>query len=483
MALGLGLNQTQLISWLLIPYLAAFVAALLPPLGPPLLLGCSLITVVIGLGQLLGAPALPVQLLGPQGVSLSLDSLAGWFVLLNGLLFLAVLLDGWQRQRARTSSTVLLVLLGGLNSSFVCTDLISLYVTLEVVGISAFLLILQSSGERVLWVALRYLLIGNTAMTFYLIGAGLLYSQNGTFAMAALRDFPIGAPLVFVLVGLLTKGGVFVSGLWLPRTHAEAPAEISALLSGVVVTAGALPLLRLATLSAPIAQVLQGLGLASALLGAVYGLLVSDAKRLLAWSTLSQMGLVVLSPLTGGLLALAHGLAKGALFLQTRTLASRDLALWRHSPLPLGVQVSLWLASLSIAGLPPLLGAAAKKPLDGLLPAPWSALVLLVSVGSVALYARLWGAPLSAGGGAGSWGSWFLLGGVIVAGWISPMGGAWLSTALVFGLGLLLHVLLERLRSGGRQPLPDLERLQDLIGSLGLVGAGLLLVARAGILP
>jgi multicomponent Na+:H+ antiporter subunit D len=483
MAFGLALTQAQLISWLLIPYLAAFVAALLPSLGPPLLLGCSVVTTAIGFGQLMGAPAQPMQLLGPYGVSLSLDALAGWFVLLNGLLFLAVLLDAWQRQQARSAGMLLLVLLGGLNTCFLCTDLISLYVTLEVVGISAFLLILQSCSDRVLWVALRYLLISNTAMTLYLIGAGLLYSQNGSFAMVSLRDLPIGAPLVFVLVGLLTKAGVFVSGLWLPRTHAEAPAEISALLSGVVVTAGALPLLRLATLSAPIAQILEVLGLASALLGAVYGLLASDAKRLLAWSTLSQMGLVVLSPLSGGLLALAHGLAKGVLFLQSRSLPTRDLALWQHTPLPWRVQLPLWLASLSIAGLPPLLGAAAKKPLDGLLPSPWSALVLIVSVCSVALYARLWGAPWQGPGAPGSWGSWFLLGGVIVAGMIVPAGGAWLSTALVFGLGLLLHLLLERLRSQGRQLLPDLEHLQDLIGSLGLVGAGLLLALRAGIVP
>jgi len=483
MAINPVLTQPLLLSWLLFPYLAAFVAALLPPVGPVLLLGCSLLTSGIGLGQLLGAPAQPLQLLGPYGVTLSLDALAGWFVLLNGLLALAVLLDGWQRRQASKATMLLLVLQGGLNTSFVCTDLISLYVTLEVVGISAFLLILSSRTDQVLWVALRYLLIGNTAMTLYLIGAGLLYSQTGSFAMAALQDLPFGAPQALLLVGLLTKAGLFLSGLWLPRTHAEAPPEISALLSGVVVTAGALPLLRLATLSGSIAVVLQGVGLASALLGAVYGLLASDAKRLLAWSTLSQMGLVVLSPLSGGLLALAHGLAKGALFLQARFWPSRELGEWRRRPMPWAVQLPQWLAALSIAGLPPLLGAAAKKPLDGLLDTPWSLLVLVVSVCSVALYARLFGAPFGAGGGSGSWGSWLLAGGVVTAGLLVPAGAAWLGTGLVFALGLLLHGALEPLRQSRWFALPDLERLQDLIGSLALVGAGLLVVARGGITP
>jgi len=483
MAISLVLTQPLLISWLLIPYLAAFVAALVPPVGPVLLLGCSLITSVIGLGQVLGAAAQPLQLLGPYGVTLCLDALAGWFLLLNGLLALAVLLDGWQRQQACKATMLLLVLQGGLNTSFVCTDLISLYVTLEVVGISAFLLILSSRTDRALWVALRYLLIGNTAMTLFLIGAGLLYSQTGSFAMAALQDLPFGAPQALLLVGLLTKAGLFLSGLWLPRTHAEAPPEISALLSGVVVTAGALPLLRLATLSGPISLVLQGVGLASALLGAVYGLLASDAKRLLAWSTLSQMGLVVLSPLSGGLLALAHGLAKGALFLQARFWPTRDLGQWRRHPMPWAVQLPQWLAALSIAGLPPLLGAAAKKPLDGLLGTPWSALVLVASVCSVALYARLFGAPFGAGSGFGSWGSWLLAGGLLTAGLLIPAGGAWLATGLVFALGLLLHLALERLCQRRLIALPDLEQLQDLIGSLALVGAGLLMVARGGISP
>lgn len=101
---------------------------------------------------------------------------------------------------------------------------------------------------------------------------------------------------------------MFVAGLWLPRTHAEAPAEISALLSGVVVTGGVVPLLRLAATDAVLLSAIRWVGMASAVLGVVYALNARDAKRLLAWSTLSQMGLVVLSPLSGGAMALGHGL-------------------------------------------------------------------------------------------------------------------------------------------------------------------------------
>lgn len=474
------IGSALLISWLLFPYLAAFSAALFPSLGPTLLLITSLLTLVVGALPLYTQAEQPLQLLGDLGISVTLDTQSSWFLLLNGLLFLAVLLDGWQRQQARSQMLLLLVLQGGLNTGFLCTDLVSLYVTLEVVGISAFLLILQTRSDRVLWVALRYLLIGNTAMTLYLIGAGLIYSQTGSFAFSSLQDLPFGAPLVFVLVGLLTKAGLFVSGLWLPRTHAESPPEISALLSGVVVTAGALPLLRLSMLHAEVAAVLQVVGLGSALLGSAYGLLANDVKRMLAWSTLSQMGLVVLSPMSGGLLALAHGLAKGALFLQARGFATRDLAQWQSTPLSWAVQLPIWVASLSIAGLPPLLGAAAKKQLEGLLMSPGSWLLLLLGVCSVALYARLLQAPLGTGSQGAAWGSWFLVGAVVVAGLHLAAGADVGATALVFGAGVAMHLLLERLRQRPLVQLPDLESLQNLIGSLGLVGAALLVLVREG---
>lgn len=271
-------------------------------------------------------------------------------------------------------------------------DLISLYVTLEVVGISAFLLILITRSERSLWLALRYLLISNTVMTLYLIGAALVYLDQGSFQLEAVATAGAAA-LSLLLVGLLTKAGLFLSGLWLPRTHAEAPAEVSALLSGVVVAAGIVPLLRLSVAVPTLATVLPTIGLASAGLGLLFALVEPEAKRLLAWSTLSQMGLVLLVPAAGGLYALGHGLAKSALFLVARRFPGRDLAGWAGRPLPTGVLVPLWIGSLSIVGVPPLLGFFAKSNLDRVLPGPTGLLLSLLSVGTAAVFARFWSAP------------------------------------------------------------------------------------------
>ncbi len=469
-------------AWLLVPFAAAFVAVLMPSLARGLVLVSSLITGLVGIGQLLGGSPLELDLLGALGVSLRLDGMAGWFLLLNGLLVSAVVLEGWMRPPVPLRSMLLLVLQGGLTVSCVATDLVSLYVTLELVGIAAFLLIVLPQSDNTLWIGLRYLLLSNTAMGLYLIGAALVYVQQDSFRMAALAGLPFGAPQVFLLIGLFSKAGLFLGGLWLPRTHAEAPPEISALLSGVVVTGGAVPLLRLAEVDQALLSPIRWVGMASAVLGVVYALSDGDAKRLLAWSTLSQMGLVVLSPLSGGAMALAHGLAKGALFLSARQFTTRQLHSWAASalsPLALGV---LWIASLSIAGLPPFAGYAAKKQLDSVLPEPWGLMVLLVSVGTVAVYARLWSVglqvkPPAPGALPVAWCQWLAFGLLLVplvlgAEALAPTwkpGIGLITTALVLAAGLLLQ---RWLRPG--QPLPVLERLDQLLGGVVVLGAGLL---------
>ncbi|MCP9799133.1 proton-conducting transporter membrane subunit [Cyanobium sp. Lug-B] len=483
-------GEALLIGWLLLPYTAAFLAALLPPLARGLSLLCCLATGAVALAIQAGALPASLSLLGPYGVSLQPDGLAAPFLLLNALVCGAVVLDSWRRTLPGPFLLLLMVLHGGLASAFVAVDLVSLYVTLEVVGISAFLLILGSRSERSLWLALRYLLIGNTVMTLYLVGAAVVYLAQGSFRLEAVAGAGAAA-LALLLVGLLTKAGLFLSGLWLPRTHAEAPAEVSALLSGVVVAAGIVPLLRLSGVVPALAAVLPVIGLASAGLGLVFALVEADAKRLLAWSTLSQMGLVVLAPAAGGLYALGHGLAKAALFLVARRFPGRDLAGWARRPLAAGVWIPLWIGSLSIVGVPPLLGFFAKAGLDRTLPGPTGLLLSLLTVGTAAVYARLWGAPLREAAApapaepAWSPGVLLLLAALVLLGaaeasrsWSPELLPAAAKATLVLAAGVGLHRLLHPLRHRPWFRLPDLEAFPDLVGGIGVVGAGLLVWIR-----
>ncbi|MCP9848896.1 proton-conducting transporter membrane subunit [Cyanobium sp. Morenito 9A2] len=496
------------IAWLLVPFLAAFITALAPHQGRPLTLLTSAATVAMAAAISAGWVPESLPLLGPLGVVLQPDALAAPFLLVNGLVVAAVVLDGADPGGDPTGGPspeppkgrlplLALVLLGALNSAVVAVDLISIYVALELVGVAVMLLLALGNDERDLWLALRYGLLSNTVMLLFLIGAGLVYLQQGTFALGA-APLAGGVPLALLVGALVSKGELFLAGLWLPRTNAQAPLAVSALLSGAVVSAGVAPLLRLAALTPPLVPVLQGLGVLCAGLGVVFALAETDLRRLLAWSTLSQMGLVVLWPATGALLALAHGLAKAALFLSARGVPSPDLRAWRQRPLAAATAVPLLLASGSIAGVPPLLGFAAKGALEKGALGPLEPWVALVGVGTVAVYARLWGAPVLGLGtpkegeadptaGMGSWslGALLLAAALLLLNlcpWVRPAWDALANDGLGWpllktGATVAAGVGLERWLETRRRPwgLPSLEGLDDLLAALVLLAAALVL--------
>lgn len=482
------------IAWLLLPFLAAFLAALLPRVARPLILLVVATTLAMALAAWLGWLPSELLLLGPLGVRLQLDPLASPLLLLTALVSAAVLVEGWGSDPDKPFLLLLLLLQGGIHSAIVASDLISIYVAQEVVGISTFLLLVQGNRAPQLWIGLRYLLIGNSVMLLYLLGAALVYREQSTFALEGLEQSS-GIALALLLVALFTKAELFISGLWLPRTNAVAPAAVSALISGGVVCAGLAPLLRIAAAVESVGPLLRWVGLASALLGLVFALAERRVARLLAWSTISQMGMVLLVPAAGGLYALAHGLAKAALFLVSERLPAVSLDAWRAQALPWRHGAPLLLASLSIAGAPPLLGFLAKEqvsmalddPKAGLLPAA----VLLLSVGTAAVYARLWRLPHNAAmvaeeGLPASPGALLLVAALLLLNltpwaleaWITLMGQG-MTTALLKSAGLLLAGLaLQRLWPTGASGfrLPDLEGFDDLLGGIALVGAALVLL-------
>ena len=223
--------------WITLPLLAGFSIYLLPKADRVLALGVTLVSLAYTLGVFLYPVSLSLSLLDSFGVLLLVDNLSAFFILTNTLVTAAVILYCWRTPKTSFFYTQAIVLHGSLNSAFICADFMSLYVALEVIGIAAFLLVAYPRQDRTLWVALRYLFISNTAMLFYLVGAILVYQTNQSFAFSGLLNAPLEA-LVLIVVGLLAKGGIFVSGLWLPLTHAESESPVSALLSGVVVKAG-----------------------------------------------------------------------------------------------------------------------------------------------------------------------------------------------------------------------------------------------------
>ena len=367
----------------------------------------------LGYGLTLAVRLEPVRLrlLDSFGVGLFLDDLTSFFIITNALVAIAVIFTLWESDKTPFFFAQVLMVHGSLNVAFASTDWISLYVALEVLGIAAFLLITYPGNERVIWVGLRYLLVSNVAMLFYLVGAVLVYESHHSFDFVGLGEAPPEAAAL-LLLGLLVKGGVFPLGLWLPMTHATAEAPVSALLSGVVVKAAVLALIRGALLVPQVEPVVR-------LLGVGCGVFERDVKRVLAWSTTSQVGFILAAPEVGGFYALAHGLVKGALFLLAGQLPSRNLAVLQQQGIPRTLGIPWALACFSISGFPLLAGFGAKVlTMKNLL--PWQVWGMTgAAVGTATIYAGAfflpW-KPLPTQLPAGFWGAMgVLLGGLLVA--------------------------------------------------------------------
>ncbi|NJL37627.1 MAG: cation:proton antiporter [Leptolyngbyaceae cyanobacterium SM1_4_3] len=345
------------IAWIAFPFFVGFVGYMFS-LGRYLALGVAIASTGYAL-LLFAEPPLTLQLLDSFGIALLLDPLSGFFILTNALVTAAVIFYGWQSDKTAFFYMQIIILHGSVNAAFACVDFISLYVALEVISIAAFLLIAYPRSDRSIWIGLRYLFVSNVAMLFYLVGAVLVYQASHSFAFTGLRQAPPEA-LALIFLGLLVKGGIFISGLWLPLTHSESETSVSALLSGVVVKTGVLPLIRCALLVEELDPLIRLFGVGASLLGMSYAIFEKDTKRLLAFSTISQLGFILAAPVVGGFYALTHGLVKTALFLIAGVLPSRSFKELHQKPIPTAIWVVLVMASFSISGFPLLSGFGAK---------------------------------------------------------------------------------------------------------------------------
>ncbi|NER81252.1 MAG: cation:proton antiporter [Leptolyngbya sp. SIO1D8] len=380
-------HETLTLIWILLPLFVGFGIYLLPQLDRVLAIAVSFISLGYGLWYVLNPAPVSLQLLDNFGVSLLIDGLSGFFILTNAVVTAAVIFYCWQSGKGAFFYTQAIILHGSVNAVFVSADLISVYVALEVISIATFLLIAYPRTNRSIWVGLRYLFVSNTAMLFYLLGAVLVYQATNSFAFEGLANAPSDA-IALIFLGLLTKGGIFVSGLWLPLTHSESETPISALLSGAVVKTGVFPLVRFALMVPSIDPIVRLFGVATALLGVSYAVFSKDTKRILAFHTVSQLGFILAAPLVGGFYALTHGLVKSALFLITGNLSSRDIKVLKKNPIPTSIWIALAIASFSISGFPLLAGFGAKVLTSKNL-VPWQVIGMnLAALGTAISFAK-----------------------------------------------------------------------------------------------
>ncbi|QDL09264.1 cation:proton antiporter [Brasilonema octagenarum UFV-E1] len=464
--------STITIAWIALPFFVGFTIYLLPKLDRYLALLLTLISAAYALQLFVEPLPLTLQLLDNFGVTLLVDQLSGYFILTNALVTAAVILYCWHSGKTAYFYAQTIILHGSVNAAFVCSDFVSLYVALEVSGIAAFLLITHSRSDRSIWVGLRYLFVSNVGMLFYLVGAVLVYQAHHSFSFSGLGVAPPEA-LALIFLGLLTKGGVFVSGLWLPLTHSESETPVSALLSGIVVKAGVYPLVRCALIVDQLDPIIRIFGVGTALLGVFYAVFEKDTKRMLALSTISQLGWILAAPGVGGFYALAHGLVKSALFLIAGALPTRNLNELQHKPINTAIWIALVITSLSISGFPLFVGFGAKMlTLKNLVPAQ-EIVMNVAAVGTAIVYAKFIFLPLG-GQGDVKPGFWtaviFLIGGLIAANVVyyeAYTVANIVKSLAIIGVGWLGYFLIFR-RSVLKLP-RVLEQFDHLIGVMSLM--------------
>ena len=292
----------------------------------------------------------------------------------------------WLRNTGNKGSFVVcwLMTLTGCVGVFLAADLVGFYFLLAVLSVGASGLVLQGGTSKALRASAVYLGVALFAEAFLLAGLVLLavVMPHGSLlirdAAAAISTSPWrDLTLALIVVGLGMKAGLVPLHFWMPLAYDAAPMPASAVMSGAVVKASALALIRFLPFDAALPDFglpLAALGFFGAFYGVVIGLMQSEPKLILAYSSVSQMGFLVAvigmglavgdsgSALAASFYAAHHLLAKGALFLAVGLVATTG----RHR---------LWLVllpaavlALGIGGLPLTGGAMAKlavKPILG----------------------------------------------------------------------------------------------------------------------
>ncbi|HUE46504.1 MAG TPA: complex I subunit 5 family protein [Aestuariivirgaceae bacterium] len=293
--------------------------------------------------------------------------------------------------RPREFSACWLVTLAGTLGTFIAADIVTFYMSFSLMSLAAYALVVHDR-EPAAWRAGRIYIIlavvGETALLGgFIISAAAADSLAITQVQAALPDSPWrNWALAGFLVGFGMKAGLVPLHVWLPIAHPQAPTPASAVLSGVIVNAGIIGLLRFVPFDGGAWSLsLVVLGLVTTFYGALAGLAQSNTKALLAYSTLSQMGVLVTVIGTAeatsavSLYAAHHGLAKGALFLGIGVVAASGQRSLRWI-LPV-----VGLMALAIAGLPLTGGALAKLAIKDLLGDNTAATLVTVSAVTTAL--------------------------------------------------------------------------------------------------
>jgi multicomponent Na+:H+ antiporter subunit D len=330
------------------------------------------------------------------GICFVVDPLSAGLATLVALLMLAAMIFSWRYLESVGTiyQCLMLIFLGSMIAFALAGDLFDMFVFFELMSAVAYALTgYKVEEESALEGAINFGVTNSVGAFFVLAGIGLLYGRTSALNLAQIGralanhnpDGLVLCALTFIVAGFLVKAAMVPFHFWLSDAHAVAPTPVCVLFSGVMVELGLYAAVRVywtvfsgvPHIADCLRPVLLGFGVTTALLGAVMCLLQRHLKRLLAFSTISHMGVFVigaaaLSPigLAGtAVYVIGHGLVKSALFICSGIILSRAGTVDELELLPSRVGSPLLIliyaaAGLGLAGLPPFATALGKDLLE-----------------------------------------------------------------------------------------------------------------------
>lgn len=324
------------------------------------------------------------------GISLLADRLTIFMVLLGNLLGALVLLYALAEAKYEPKFyALLLIMMSAISGAFLSRDIFNLFVFMEVLSIASYILVAHYGSQGSFLAGINYLLISSIGLIFFLFGIGVLYRYIGTLNMIdiseKISEFFSESPRALILtlalfiIGFGIKCAMVPLHTWLPDAHSIAPSPISALLSGIVIKVGiyaffrTVQMFRLCPFKESLYTLLVYTGAVTAIFGAIMALVQSDLKRLLAYSSINQIGYILIgiglgtaSGASGALFhTVNHAFAKSCLFLCAGVVIEKT---GRRKISELGIVAKempavtaiFILASLSLIGIPPSGGFFSK---------------------------------------------------------------------------------------------------------------------------
>jgi len=314
---------------------------------------------------------------GPVGLFFSLlISFVGFLVSLYAISYI-------KEGATQKYHMLFLLLLTGANGAALTADIFNLFVFSEILCISSYALVAYTGSKAGVESATKYLIQGSIGSAFFLIAIGLIYGQFGTLNMAeiaqhihSVKPINIYLPIAMIISGIGVEAAIFPINAWLPDAHSSAPSTISAVLSGIAIKIGLYVILRFVFTifgATNLLLILIITAIATVLVGEFSAFSQNNIKRMLAYSSTGQIGLILFAVSLGtsqGISAgffqlITHTLSKSILFLSSGYMIVKAGSMDMENMIGMGKRMpvsslSFTIGAFSLVGLPPFIGFPSK---------------------------------------------------------------------------------------------------------------------------